>query len=103
MFISVSRRTFPSNQRKHKQTCFVVVVGSSHRFGWNGIRANAPSEKILRNEKIGVSPSNSGGRASIYLKSNAVLFDGLNWIFFLYNQCSTSPDFHIEDVSEFNL
>lgn len=82
----VSRRTFPSNQRKYKQTRFVVVVGSSHRFGWNGILANASSENILRNEKIGLTLNDSGGRGgrvSIYLESNAALFDDFNWIFFV--------------------
>lgn len=54
-FLLVSRRTFPCNQRKHKQTCVMVVIGSSICFGWNGILANAPFENILRNKEISLN------------------------------------------------
>lgn len=39
----VSRRTFPSNQRKYKQTSIVVVIGPSIRSSRYGLLANASS------------------------------------------------------------
>lgn len=53
----VSRGAFPFDEREHKQTRTVVVTCPSYRSSRNGLLADAPSQDILRNEKISIIPS----------------------------------------------
>lgn len=54
-FISVSRGTIPSNQRKYKQTRALVVFGPSHCSRFDGLLADASFEDILRNKEISLN------------------------------------------------